>query len=627
MLIDATVSFLAWAGGLAGCLLEAFGLSSVSSFLLPPGWSPTPATAQAILAIFVGFFVLRYRELLIGGRRKRVVVPIPEEADPAWEGSTGKGAAKITGGIQDPKDPTVIRTFDKCSLAPLGAGMMKAMDADEVRACVEKARAAQASWRESSWETRRELLRLLKDYVTEHCEDICRVASRDTGKTMVDGAFGEILTTCEKLVWTIENGEAALAPEYRRVGAIMLHKTARVEYVPFGVLGAIIPWNYPFHNMFGQLISALFSGNAIVIKVSEYSSWSADYYASIVHAALAQVGASPDLLQIVTGYASTGAALTKSGVDKLTFIGSPQVGKYVMRDAAENLTPVVLELGGKDAAIVCEDADVSQVINLTLRGTFQNCGQNCIGLERLVVHTDIYDDFVATMQEKVGALTQGPPLSGDFDCGAMTMGPGPAEVIVEMVNEAVKDGARLLAGGRINTSKDLPGGTFLEPTLLVDVTEDMRIARNEVFGPCMTIMRARDDAHAVSITNSCGYGLGSSVFSLNYARAERIAAALRTGMCNINDFGVNYLCQGLPFGGVGISGFDRFAGYEGLRGCCVLRAATSDRFPGVRTDIPPALQYPITASGFAFCQALINLFYGDGPLTRLRAIGTLLTAK
>lgn len=140
---------------------------------------------------------------------------------------------------------------------------------------------------------------------------------------MVDGAFGEVLTTCEKLAWTIKNGEAALAPEYRGVGMIMMHKTARVEYHPLGVLGAIIPWNYPFHNMYGQLISALFAGNAIVIKVSEHASWSADYYVSIVHEALRMMGYSPDLVQIVHGYGQTGASLVKSGVDKLTFVGLP----------------------------------------------------------------------------------------------------------------------------------------------------------------------------------------------------------------------------------------------------------------------------------------------------------------
>jgi aldehyde dehydrogenase (NAD+) len=142
----------------------------------------------------------------------------------------------------------------------------------------------------------------------------------------------------------------------------------------------------------------------------------------------------------------------------------------------------------------------------------------------------------------------------------------------------------------------------------------------------MVLMRAENDADAIRIANSVDYGLGSSVFSKDYARAERIAAQLVTGMCNVNDYGVNYLCQSLPFGGVRISGFDRFAGVEGLRGCCLMRSITSDKFPGVRTNIPPPLQYPVKARGFAFCQALVNLFYGDGLWTKVKAIGTLVTA-
>lgn len=388
-----------------------------------------------------------------------------------------------------------------------------------------------------------------------------------------------------------------------------------------GVLAAIVPWNYPFHNMFGQIISALFAGNALVIKVSEHASWSSGYYASIVHAALQQLGHDPALLQIVTGFGMTGAALVNAGVDKLTFIGSPGVGKLVMRQAADTLTPVVLELGGKDAAVVCDDCDFDQVVNLAMRGTFQNCGQNCIGLERLVVQAPIYDRFVQTIERKVKSLTQGPPMQGSFDTGAMTMGPPQMTNIQRLVDDAVAKGARLLAGGKPNP--DYENGPFFLPTLLVDVTRDMDIARTEVFGPVMTIIKSADDDDAIAIVNSCEYGLGSSVFSKNYQRGERIARALRTGMTNVNDFGVNYLCQGLPFGGVNISGFDRFAGVEGLRGCCLMRAVTTDRVPGVRTNIPPPLQYPVKESGFQFCAALVKLFYGDGLVTRIKAAASL----
>lgn len=396
-----------------------------------------------------------------------------------------------------------------------------------------------------------------------------------------------------------------------------------------GVLGAIIPWNYPFHNMLGPVISAIYSGNGLVLKVSEHSVWSSRFFLEIVQSALEAAGHNRDLIQVVNGFGATGAALIPV-VDKLTFIGSPEVGKLVMKTAAESLTPVVLELGGKDAAIACEDCDYGQVVRVAMRGTFQNCGQNCIGLERLVVHAGIYDKFVSEMEGLVNDLSQGPPLTGDYDCGAMTMGLDEIARIEKLVNQAVSAGARLLAGGRRNTSPQCANGSFMEPTLLVDVTRDMDIARNEVFGPVMTIMRAEDDDDAIAIVNSTLYGLGGSVFTLNHERATRIGRALRTGMMNLNDYGVNYLCQSLPFGGVSISGFDRFAGVEGLRGCCNMRAFTDDkpvtRFLGIRTDIPPPLQYPINASGFQFVSGLISLFYGDGLMARVRAVGSLVSA-
>lgn len=572
----------------------------------------------AIVAVLLGYFLWTWREFFLGGHRKRISVPEPPEASRDWKPS--KVLPLEDQNIRDPGDPTKIRLFDPTSGGVLGDGLAEVFTAEDIQAAVDKARIAQKSWVKTTFAERGEVLKVLNDFVTENQDLICRVSCRDTGKTMVDGSLGEILTTCEKIKWTLSEGEMALAPNYRSTGILTAHKTARVEYQPFGILGAIIPWNYPFHNMFGQVISAIYSGNALILKVSEHSTWSSQYYIRIVQQALIQLGHNPDLVQIVSGFGETGAALIPR-VDKLTFIGSPQVGKLVMKTASATLTPVVLELGGKDAVVVCEDADFHQVITHAMRGTFQNCGQNCIGIERIVVHKDIYDKFVKTMTANVKALTQGPSMaSGEcmFDTGAITMGLKEIERILELVNLAEKDGANVVAGGKRNES--YPDGSFMEPTLIVDVTREMDIACNEVFGPVMTILRAEDDDDAVAIVNSTSYGLGSSVFSMDYDRAEGLAKRLRTGMCNINDFGVNYLCQSLPFGGVNISGFDRFAGIEGLRGCCLMRAVTSDKLAATRTTIPPPMQYPITPSGFDFCVGLISMAYGDGILARIKGI-------
>jgi len=527
----------------------------------------------------------------------------PQEISLGWKGDFVKSTS-----IRDPNRTDKIICFDPATGYSLGEEV--AMNTKQVHEIVASARKAQVKWAKTTFAQRKQFLQLLNDFVIQEQEALAKIASRDSGKTAVDAAFGEILTTCEKIRWTIANGEDCLKTEYRSVCALMMHKVARVEYRPLGVVAAIVSWNYPFHNMIGPMISALFAGNACVVKVSEFTPWSSKIYESIIHKALVACGHSPDLFRVVTGFAEAGQALLSAPVDKVTFIGSPKVGKMVMAAASETLTPVVLELGGKDAAILCDDCDYGASCNLAMRGTFQSCGQNCIGLERLIVHAAVYDKFVADMSKRINNLTQGPPLEGVYDTGSMVMG-HEIDRLETLVEDAVSKGARLLAGGKRKVNKEFPLGQYFAPTLLVDVNPQMRITQEEVFGPIMVIMKSENDEQSIALANSCDYGLGGSVFSKNYARAEYITSQVKTGMANINDFAVNYLCQSLPFGGVKVSGFDRFAGIEGLRGNCLVKAVTSDRFPGVRTNIPPLLNYPITRFGFDFCVNLCTLFYGN----------------
>jgi acyl-CoA reductase-like NAD-dependent aldehyde dehydrogenase len=369
--------------------------------------------------------------------------------------------------------------------------------------------------------------------------------------TELDALLGEVLTTCEKIRCICSEGEGWLRSSSRKPGPLMVHKSAYVEYSPLGVLGVIAPWNYPFHNVYNHIVSGIFAGNAVVSKVSEYTSWSSRYFGAIMSAALVACGHSPDLCATVTGFGEAGAALVASpGVAKIIFTGSPGVGKAVMAGAAPHLKPVVLELGGKDPMVLCEDVNVLAILPMAMRGVYQNCGQNCCGIERIYAYEGVYEAFCAAALANVRQLRQGPPL-GDapVDCGAMVM-PAQLSIVQALVDDAVQRGARLLAGGKRNAAH--PNGLFYEPTILAGVTHEMRIAREEVFGPVMCILRVpgNDDAAAVRMVNDCAYGLGSSVFSGNQKRAIRIAEQLRCGMATVNDFGVNYLVQALPFGGI-----------------------------------------------------------------------------
>uniref|UniRef100_A0A061RL47 Aldehyde dehydrogenase n=1 Tax=Tetraselmis sp. GSL018 TaxID=582737 RepID=A0A061RL47_9CHLO len=488
-------------------------------------------------------------------------------------------------------------------------GEVPAMGAEEVRERIGRAREAAVQWRDSSFAQRRLLLRTLLKFILREQKTICRVAARDSGKAMVDAGFGELIVTCEKIRWLLKEGERWLRPERRGAGIMMFYKSARVEYRPVGVVGAIVPWNYPFHNVFNPLTAAVMAGDAIVIKVSEHASWSSQYYGRVIAAALEAARAPADLVQIVTGYGEAGNVLVTGGVDKLIFVGSTAIGKKVMAAAAETLTPVVLELGGKDAFIVCDDADLNQVVPTALRATFQSCGQNCAGAERFFVHEKVYDEFVDRVVEATKKIRQGPALgSGTVDCGAMCM-PGLTDQILALVDDAVGKGAQVKAGGR-------PGdgpGQFFQPTVLVGVTPQMRIWHEEVFGPVLTVVRVSNDSEAIRLANDCPFGLGSNVFSRNTRRANAIAASLEAGMTSINDFATTYMCQSLPFGGVKHSGFDRFAGIEGLRGMCYPKAVCEDAVPWLmRTDIPPPLRYPVHDIAFDFVAALCNTFYGFG---------------
>jgi acyl-CoA reductase-like NAD-dependent aldehyde dehydrogenase len=503
-----------------------------------------------------------------------------------------------------------IECHDPATLERLGE--VEVMDREQVEAIIARARAASPRWAATSFAERRAVLVDLLAWIVEHQAEICQLAARDSGKTLVDAAMGEVFPVCEKLRYTIAHGERDLSPEPRSPG-FLLHKRGRVEYLPFGVVAVIAPWNFPFHNIFCPLIPALFAGNAVVVKVSEWTSWSATEYIEIVHRVLRKHGLSTDLVQVVTGWGETGAHLVRGGVDKVFFTGSPGNGRKVMATASDALTPVVLELGGKDPLIVCDDANLEQAADAAMLGVFTACGQMCVGAERIYVFDEVHDKFVETMRARVAALRQGPPLTEAIvDCGATTM-PAQLEIIAALVDDALARGATALVGGRRNPDH---AGQYYEPTLLVGVDHSMRITQEEVFGPVMVVIRVRDEAEAIRLANDCPYGLGSSVFTRDRARGQRIARQLRTGMTVVNDYGVAYMMQALPFGGVGNSGFGRINGPEGLRACCYAKAIVEDRIPLGRS----VSFHPVRPHSYALVQSAVRLIYARGLAAKRRAL-------
>ena len=423
---------------------------------------------------------------------------------------------------------TVIACREPASGRSLGE--VAALGAEAVRAQVARARAAQTVLAGTSLAARRRLLQRLLAHLVDHADELCELICRVSGKTRDNAMVGEVFPVAEKLRWTIAHGERHLRPE-RVSSGLLVHKRATIEYQPRGVIAGIVPWNYPLQNVMNPVVPALMAGNAVVVKPSEWVAAASAPLQAMFDAVLAAEGLPTDLVRIVDGYGDTGAALIAAGVDAVVFIGSVDNGRKVALAAAEQLVPAILELGGKDAMVVCDDAHLEQAVHAALAGCFINCGQNCVASERILVEDGIYDRFEARVVEMTRALRQGDSLAAAargevVDAGAMVT-PLQLKVVDRLVRGAIEQGARVLCGGApLSTA----AGDFYPPTILADVHPGMEIMREETFGPVMLLCRVKDDDAAVALANATRFGLSSTVLSRDHARAGRILRRLEAGM-------------------------------------------------------------------------------------------------
>ena len=510
-------------------------------------------------------------------------------------------------------------------------GYVRPFTTDDIDKAVAQAKNAQEAWARTTFAQRRQVLKTMLKFVLKNQETICKYACLDSGKTMVDAVLGETLVTCEKLQWTIKHGEKAISVSKRPTNLLMKYKKNEVRYEPLGVVAALVSWNYPFHNFIGPVISALFAGNAIVVKASENTAWSAVYWQRIAQASLSVCGHDPRLVQMVVCWPETANHLTShKDISHVTFIGSRAVAHHVAAAAAKSLTPVVAELGGKDAYVVLDSAknDLKRIADIAVRGSFQSSGQNCVGIERIIACEKIYAPLVELLKTRTSAMRLGSILDAKdgetIDMGAMITSAS-FDRLEYLIAAAVKQGARLLLGGKRYEHPVHKRGTYFQPTLIVDVTTKMEIANEECFAPICTVMKAKNAEDAIRIANDPDFGLGASIFGKENWEMDECVRAIRSGMVSVNDFGVYYAVQ-LPFGGVGGSGYGRFAGEEGLRGLCNLKAVCRDRWPGlVNTSIPPPLRYPIkdTTKAYGMVTGIVGLGYQPGWWGKAKALGEL----
>ena len=477
----------------------------------------------------------------------------------------------------------------------------------EVRAAVARACAAQAAWAAIGVRKRIAVLREFQRRLHENKREIAEAISREAGKPAAEALTTEVLVVLDAVRFLIENAYRLLRDEPLPHGNLAT-KLKRGELVrePHGVIGIISPWNYPFSIPATETLAALVGGNAVVLKPSEFTSLVALELKSLLHTA----GVPEDIFQVVIGDGATGAALIASRIDKLVFTGSVATGKRIAMAAAERLLPVVLELGGKDPMLVLEDANVDVASSAAVWGAFVNAGQTCLSVERCYVHRNLYEAFLKACVEKTKRLRVGPVLDREADVGPM-IHERQLRIVEEHVKDAAARGARVLAGGLPSPEM---GPNFYQPTVLADVTHDMRIMREETFGPVLPVMAFDSDDEAVRLANDSEYGLAASVWTRDNNRGERLARRIHAGTVMVNDVVSCFGISEAPHGGVKSSGVGRAHGRFGLEEIVRLKYVDVDLMP----EMKKVWWYGYGAKFASQMDGFLDMQFARGVVARLR---------
>ena len=484
-------------------------------------------------------------------------------------------------------------------------------DLQELEQIISTAKIAQKSWSKLEVKERVRYMLRVRDHLVQHAEKISEAISKDNGKTRVDALATEVLPAAMAVGYYAKHAKKFLKTRYICPGNILLlYKLSKIVRMPYGVVGVISPWNYPFSIPFSEVVMALLAGNAAVVKTASETQW--------VGRILEECFLAAELPKGIFNYVNTpgrfaGSAFLKSGIDKLFFTGSVAVGKQLMAEAGETLTPLVLELGGNDAMLVCEDADLFRATSGAVWAGFQNSGQSCGGVERVYVHEKVYHSFLQLLKKKVEALRVGVEEDFKVDIGVMTT-ERQVSIVKNHLDDALVKGALVYARSAEPEAKG--SSTIFPAMVLTEVNHDMLLMQEETFGPLVGVMKVKDMDEAVALANDSHLGLTGSVWSRNRRRAETLARQIQAGVVTINDHLISHGLAETPWGGVKQSGIGRSHGVIGFDEMTQPQVIVHDILPLARQNI---WWYPHGRNIYEGLLGAIRFLYSSS--IRQRAIG------
>jgi acyl-CoA reductase-like NAD-dependent aldehyde dehydrogenase len=449
-------------------------------------------------------------------------------------------------------------------------GSVQTVAPGEVQAVVDDVADVQPFWGQLALVDRARYMRRAAAVLAEDLDEIARLLAREQGKPITECYTMEVVPTIDALRWIADAGPAVLADEPIPMGStLFLSKKAKFSYEPLGVVGVIAPWNYPWSIPFGEVAMALIAGNGVVLKPATLTPLLGERIREVFEKA----GFPEGLVRVVHGGGAVGEALVDSSVRKVFFTGSVEVGRTVGESCARQMKGAVLELGGKDPAIVCADADLATAVSGITWAGFANAGQTCSGIERVYVLEEVAEEFLAGFVRETERLRLGDPLGWEVEVGPM-VSTAQYELVNELVDDAISNGAERLVGG----PREIPGstGSYIAPTILTGVDPGMRIMREEIFGPVVPVTVVGSEEEAIELANDSEFGLGASIWTRDRAKGERIARRMQAGMVWINDHAYSHAAMQCPWGGVKSSGLGRSHSKFGLYECAEIKLVTWD---------------------------------------------------